>query len=84
MYEEQVRKKEKKKDAANLSGTETILIVEDEDEVRTIASEILKENNYKVLEALDGEQALAVFQKNSRDIHLILTDVVMPKMGVNS
>jgi PAS domain S-box-containing protein len=64
-----------------VKGTETILLVEDEEVVRQMASEILKETGYDVLEAKDGEEALRVAEKFKGQIHLLLTDVVMPLMS---
>jgi len=62
-------------------GSETILVVEDEEEVRKLAVEILRRQNYKVLEAAQGEEALLICEKHDGRIHLLLTDVVMP--GLN-
>jgi two-component system cell cycle sensor histidine kinase/response regulator CckA len=74
--------KEEDKAAEILKGTETILAVEDEIEVRKLVAEILKGRGYRVIEASDGEEAIKVAQKNSGDkIHLLLTDVVMPGMS---
>ena len=57
---------------------ETILIVDDEAEVRSLARDILLDSGYRVLEAENGEQALHVVQEQSDPIHVVLTDVVMP------
>jgi two-component system, cell cycle sensor histidine kinase and response regulator CckA len=62
-------------------GTETILIVEDEAEVRAVEAEMLRDYGYTVLEARDGEDALAVASRHPADIHLLVTDIVMPQMG---
>ena len=62
-------------------GTETILLVEDEADVRALAREILTEGGYVVLEGRDGAHALAVGACHDRPIHLLLTDVVMPYLG---
>jgi signal transduction histidine kinase len=59
----------------------TILLVEDEDNVRAIARHVLQTQAYTVLEARDGEDALAVSARWPRDIDLMLTDVVMPRLG---
>ena len=59
-------------------GSETILLVEDEDMVRHVARRILELNGYTVLEASSGRDALSVSQQAPGRIHLMLTDVVMP------
>lgn len=59
----------------------TILFVEDEEALRTIVPSLLEKFNYKVLVASNGEEALAVLKQNAEVIHLVVTDVVMPKMG---
>ncbi|MBT5875042.1 MAG: response regulator [Candidatus Latescibacteria bacterium] len=63
------------------AGSETILLVEDEDEVRDMAKQIIEEAGYTVLEAENGIDALALTEKNGDTIHLVLTDVVMPMMN---
>jgi CheY-like chemotaxis protein len=62
-------------------GSETVLVVEDEPSVRTLAAHILRDQGYRVLEAGEGEEALRVAQEHLAEIHLLLTDVVMPRMG---
>lgn len=62
-------------------GTETVLLAEDEREVRMLTSEILSMNGYKVLEAANGLEALEVARQFPGEIHLLLSDVVMPGMG---
>jgi CheY-like chemotaxis protein len=65
-----------------LQGSETILVVEDEEIVRKMACKILEKNGYRVLEASNGEEALHIVQKqNGNPIHLVVTDVVMPGMS---
>jgi two-component system, cell cycle sensor histidine kinase and response regulator CckA len=64
-----------------LHGSETILVVEDEDAVRALVCHILDDHGYKVLEAADGMQAFHIVQENTHPIHLIITDVVMPGIG---
>jgi len=59
-------------------GTETILLVEDQADVRRIAREVLVRHGYTVLEACDGTEALDQAARHNGAIHLLLTDVVMP------
>jgi PAS domain S-box-containing protein len=65
----------------NLKGTETILVVEDEDSLRAMICKMLRHNGYKTLEAPNGEEALYISRKYKETIHIILTDVVMPGMN---
>ena len=62
-------------------GTETVLLAEDEEVVRRLAREILTGNGYKVLEAGNGREALLLSEAHRGEIHLLLTDVVMPKIN---
>ncbi len=62
------------------NGTETILLVEDENAVRNIVRIVLTRYGYKVLEAADGNQALEIVRTYEQPIHMLLTDVVMPGM----
>jgi signal transduction histidine kinase len=62
-------------------GQETILLVEDEGDVRDFAREVLEHYGYRVLEARDGDDALRVAKRLFRAPDLVLTDVVMPKLS---
>jgi len=62
-------------------GSETILLVEDERSIRRPTCEFLQKNGYTVLEAEDGAAAIRVAQGHKGPIHLLLTDLVMPKMN---
>jgi signal transduction histidine kinase/FixJ family two-component response regulator len=63
------------------SGSETILVVEDEAGVRELACQFLRVKGYTVLDARDGEQALEIAGRHSGTIHLLLSDMVMPRMN---
>lgn len=65
----------------NLSGSETVLIVEDDDSLRKLTRTILKQKGYKILEAENGEDALRIGEEHEGRIDLMITDVVMPKMN---
>jgi len=62
-------------------GSETILLAEDEEAVRSFARELLESRGYEVLEAKGGHEALEVGGRYKKRIHLLLTDVVMPQMS---
>ncbi len=68
-------------DAEPQRGSETILLVEDEEAVRTIARLALTRRGYRVLVAANGGEALLAGERETGPIHLLLTDVVMPGMG---
>ena len=67
--------------AGSVTGTETILLVEDEADVRAVVGEILRSQGYTVLEADDGDQALQLSAEHEGVIHLVVTDLVMPHLG---
>ena len=62
-------------------GTETVLVVEDEDAVRLIVRRVLRDQGYAILEARDGNEALRVCAQKGDTIDLVLSDVIMPGMG---
>ena len=62
-------------------GSETILLVEDEEDVRKLAVRVLEKQGYTVLESRDGEEALFLCKEKKGPIHLMVTDVVMPGMS---
>ena len=67
--------------ADSFSGSETILIAEDEESLRRLTRNTLELCGYKVIEAKDGVEALEVSERHSGTIDLLLTDIVMPEMG---
>jgi nitrogen-specific signal transduction histidine kinase/CheY-like chemotaxis protein len=62
-------------------GSETVLVVEDDRTVRSLAGEMLRLNGYTVLQAQDGREALDLVRRHGQPIHLLLTDVVMPEIS---
>jgi two-component system, cell cycle sensor histidine kinase and response regulator CckA len=62
------------------TGSETILLVEDEEEVRRVLNQILVSKGYRVLQAASGEEALVISRLHRGAIDLLLTDVTMPQM----
>jgi len=72
---------EEKPVPSRLTGGETILLTEDQDEVRAVAREVLRRYGYHVLEARNAGEALLTCERYSKPIHLLLTDVVMPQMS---
>jgi signal transduction histidine kinase/ActR/RegA family two-component response regulator len=64
-----------------LEGSESILLVEDQEEVRKVARHILERYGYRVFEARNADEALRFCERPSLSIHLLLTDVVMPEIG---
>jgi two-component system, cell cycle sensor histidine kinase and response regulator CckA len=77
--EEEIKKS--LEDTTSGRGTETILLVEDEEMLRKLARQTLRGYGYRIVEASNGEEALAISSKHEGDIHLLLTDVIMPGMN---
>jgi two-component system cell cycle sensor histidine kinase/response regulator CckA len=73
-------RKQEKSQPQDLTGSSTILLVEDEDAVRLFSSRALRSKGYKVLEAPNGEEALKLIKSNKERIDLVISDVVMPQM----
>jgi PAS domain S-box-containing protein len=67
--------------AEAVGGTETILVVEDDESLRTMAADVLASVGYTVLQARHGEEALQVLARHGEPVHLVFTDMVMPGMG---
>jgi len=67
--------------SSSATGSETILLVEDQAGIRDVANDYLLQLGYKVLSAPDGEAAMQVAQSQNQPIDLLVTDLVMPKMG---
>jgi nitrogen-specific signal transduction histidine kinase len=76
---EEIREKVVKEELPR--GSETVLVVEDEEELRKLAVRFLQKQGYKVLEASHGDEALFISKKYEESIHLLITDVVMPGMS---
>jgi PAS domain S-box-containing protein len=67
--------------AGSTRGSERILLVEDQEVVRNVAARVLMNQGYTVLQASNGQEALAVLDNEEGKVDLVLTDVVMPDMG---
>jgi signal transduction histidine kinase/GAF domain-containing protein len=63
------------------SGDETVLLAEDEEDVRRVTKAMLEEFGYRVLEASDGEEAVRIFAEAADEVKLLILDVVMPRKG---
>ncbi len=60
-------------------GVETVLLAEDDDDVRAISRRALENHGYRVIEAVDGEDAVEKFRQHREEVHLLLFDVIMPR-----
>jgi two-component system, cell cycle sensor histidine kinase and response regulator CckA len=79
--EERVAANSRREHDVSVTGSETILVVEDESAVLESTSEYLIEHGYTVLKARNGAQGLHVAEQHRKPIHLLLTDLVMPQMS---
>jgi len=77
---EPVRAPVRREPPKDLTGRGTVLLVEDEDAVRSFAARALGQRGYRVLEATTGTEALEVFNSHNGDVDLVISDVVMPEM----
>jgi len=73
------KQKQSTEDVSRQTGSETVLLAEDDDMIRGMAGDLLKSRGYKVLLAKDGEEAVALFRERSRAIDLVVFDLIMPK-----
>ncbi|MDZ7860581.1 MAG: PAS domain S-box protein [Candidatus Krumholzibacteriota bacterium] len=73
-------KRDEKQKSGDYSGTEAILVVEDDRRVLSTICQMLESRGYKILKALSPEKALKIFRENRDSLQLVLTDVVMPEM----
>ena len=64
-------------------GTETILLVDDDDRIREMGRQIIEMGGYQVLTARSGEEALVMYAAHAQEIALVILDLVMPGMGGN-
>ncbi|MGA8832063.1 MAG: ATP-binding protein [Desulfomonilaceae bacterium] len=72
---------EKSIEPLSFGGTETILLVDDEESVRSLAQTTLIRTGYTVLTAGNGEEALSIYHERGKEISLVILDLMMPKMG---
>jgi CheY-like chemotaxis protein len=79
--ESQVEPDEEKTPVMPSFGTETVLLVDDEDLVRDLGARILSKAGYQVLTAKNGKEALDLFEKERRQLSLVILDLIMPVMG---
>jgi CheY-like chemotaxis protein len=79
--DEDAQKENEKDEILVPKGQETILIVEDEDMVRSLTSAMLEECGYRVIEARSGVEALEIIKNQNCAVDLVMTDIVMPQMG---
>jgi len=78
---EKTTAKKERKDEVFATGKETVLLVDDEEMIIDVAARMLKKLGYDVLTAMNGEQALQVYNTNRSNIDLVILDMVMPKVS---
>lgn len=78
---EQLQPQSERRQVLTPTGTETLLVVEDEPAVRVLVARLLEPHGYTVLQAANGVEALDVVSAHPGEIHLMITDLVMPQMG---
>ncbi len=74
-------KKPSKIETENVSGSETIMVVEDQEDILELISMSLSQSGYDIIKASDGEEALKMSKNKNKPIHLLLTDVIMPNIN---
>lgn len=78
---DQVDGKSKEENYADLKGSETILVVEDDEVIRDLIFNVLTNEGYKVMVAANGKEAVSLLEQHNEKLHLLLTDVIMPGMN---
>jgi CheY-like chemotaxis protein len=73
--------KKQEKVAALIKGEATILVVDDEEHVRSLTEQVLKELGYEVILAKNGKEAIKIYQEKKNEIDLVLLDMIMPEMA---
>jgi signal transduction histidine kinase/DNA-binding response OmpR family regulator len=76
-----LRAKSQRVTPLELTGSETVLVVEDDQALRTLTSRVLREHGYTVIEAANGGEALLICERRKENVNLLLTDAVMPHMS---
>lgn len=77
----EIREKQERIEGKSFEGTETLLLVEDEDTVRELVALELQDLGYTVLEASNGSKALEICRNHNSTIHMVITDVVLPDIS---
>ena len=78
LIEAEVERKKPEAHIIHKGGTETILIAEDDEDIRKLTKTVLEGHGYTVIEAVDGRDAVEKFSANKDKIHLLLFDIMMP------